>query len=51
MRWDRWTAICSIELTPGDACEPLDPIWAVAVDSAGAVVGRWRGRAALEVVP
>lgn len=40
-----------IELTPGDACEPLDPIWAVAVDSAGAVVGRWRGRAALEVVP
>ncbi len=40
-----------VELTPGDACEPLDPIWAVAVDSAGAVVGRWRGRAALEVVP
>jgi metallo-beta-lactamase superfamily protein len=40
-----------IELTPGDACEPLDPIWAVAVDSAGTLVGRWRGRTALEVVP
>jgi hypothetical protein len=40
-----------VELTPGNACEPLDPIWAVAVDGAGAVVGRWRGGAALEVVP
>lgn len=40
-----------IELTPGDALEPLDPVWAVAVDHAGAVVGRWRGRTALEVVP
>jgi hypothetical protein len=39
-----------IELTPGDACEPLDPVWAVAIDPAGVVVGKWRGRAALEVV-
>lgn len=38
------------ELTPGDAHEPLDPIWAVAVNRAGAVVNRWRGRAALEVL-
>lgn len=40
-----------VELTPGDACAPLDPVWAVALDGAGAVVGRWRGRAAIEVVP
>ncbi len=40
-----------VELTPGDAGEPLDPIWAVAVDRAGALVGKWRGRSALEVVP
>lgn len=30
--------------------EPLDPLWCVAVDDAGAVVGAWRGRAAVEVV-
>lgn len=40
-----------VELTPGDACEPLDPVWAIAIDRTGAVAGRWRGRAALEVVP
>lgn len=39
-----------IELTPGDACEPLDPVWAVALDAMGRVVNHWRGRAALEVV-
>jgi hypothetical protein len=41
----------SIELTPGDAYEPLDSVWALALDRAGTVVGKWRGRAALEVVP
>lgn len=40
-----------VDVTPGDAGEPLDPVWCVAVDRSSNVVGRWRGRSALEIVP
>lgn len=40
-----------VDVTPGDASEPLDPVWCVAFDRTGQVVGRWRGRSALEVFP
>jgi len=33
----------------GSAIGPFDAVWCVAFDSAGNDVGRWRGRAALEV--
>lgn len=40
-----------VEVTPRDDLEPLDPVWCVAVDRTANIVGRWRGRVALEVVP
>jgi hypothetical protein len=43
--------IGGVDVTPGDAGEPLDPVWCVAFDRTGQVVGRWRGRSALEVFP
>jgi hypothetical protein len=40
-----------VDVTPGDAGEPLDPVWCVAIDRAANVIGRWRGRSALEIIP
>lgn len=37
-------------LTRTTARAALDPIWCVAIDHGGAVVGRWRGTAAVEVM-
>lgn len=39
----------AVAISPGDL-EPLDPIWCVAFDDKGAIVGAWRGRYALSVV-
>jgi len=38
------------DLRPEFACEPLDAVWCCAMDDQGQSVGRWRGRAAIEVV-
>ncbi len=40
-----------IEVTPRSALRPLDAVWCFACDDRNAVVGRWRGVAALEVTP
>ncbi len=40
-----------VDVTPGDAVDPMDPIWCVAMDNEARLVGRWRGQAALELVP
>jgi hypothetical protein len=36
-------------IQPSTAKGPLDPVWCVAFDDKGAVVGRWRGSAALDI--
>lgn len=38
-----------VEVTPGSAHEPLDCVWCFAIDGKGAIVGLYRGRAALDV--
>lgn len=40
-----------VDVTPGDAVDPMDPIWCVAMDNEARLVGRWRGQAALELIP
>lgn len=41
----------AVETTPVRATHARDSLWCFAVDAAGALVGRWRGRAALEITP
>ena len=39
----------SLKTAPPD--DPLDPVWCFAFDNTGQLVGRWRGEAAVELVP
>ncbi|EYF03111.1 MBL fold metallo-hydrolase [Chondromyces apiculatus] len=39
-----------VHVAPGNAYEPLDPLWCMAVDQHGTLVSRWRGRVAIEVI-